>query len=73
MPPGIEATTGPLGQGISMCVGMALAERMLAARFNDGDHRLVDHRTFTIASDGDLQEGVASEASRSPGTSGSAT
>ncbi len=61
---GIEATTGPLGQGISMCVGMALAERMLAARFSDsdGDHALVDHRTFTIASDGDLQEGVASEA-----------
>ncbi len=60
---GIEATTGPLGQGISMSVGMALAERMLAARFNDGDHQLVDHRTFTIASDGDMQEGVAAEAS----------
>jgi transketolase len=59
---GIEATTGPLGQGISMCVGLALAERMLAARFNDGEHTLVDHHTFTIASDGDLQEGVASEA-----------
>jgi transketolase len=59
---GIEATTGPLGQGISMCVGLALAERMLAARFNEGDHTLVDHRTFTIASDGDMQEGVASEA-----------
>ena len=58
---GIEATTGPLGQGISMCVGLALAERMLADRFNDGEHRLVDHRTFTIASDGDMQEGVASE------------
>jgi transketolase len=61
--PGIEATTGPLGQGISMSVGMALAERMLAARFNDGEHTLVDHHTFTIASDGDMQEGVASEAS----------
>ncbi|HZO60372.1 MAG TPA: transketolase [Solirubrobacterales bacterium] len=60
--PGIEATTGPLGQGISICVGLALAERMLAARFNDEQHTLVDHRTFTIASDGDLQEGVASEA-----------
>ena len=59
---GIEATTGPLGQGIAMCVGLALAERMLAARFNDGEHRLVDHHTFTIASDGDMQEGVASEA-----------
>ena len=60
---GIEATTGPLGQGISMSVGMALAERMLAARFNVDGHTLVDHHTFTIASDGDMQEGVASEAS----------
>jgi transketolase len=60
--PGIEATTGPLGQGISMCVGLALGERMLAERFNDDDHTLVDHRTFTIASDGDMEEGVASEA-----------
>jgi transketolase len=59
---GIEATTGPLGQGISMCVGMALAERMLAARFNDGEHVLVDHHTFTIASDGDMEEGISSEA-----------
>jgi transketolase len=59
---GIEATTGPLGQGISMAVGLALAERMLAARFNRAGHELIDHRTFTIASDGDIQEGVASEA-----------
>jgi transketolase len=59
---GIEATTGPLGQGISMAVGLALAERMLAARFNREGHELIDHRTFTIASDGDMQEGVASEA-----------
>src|ERR687896_557527 len=59
---GIEATTGPLGQGISMAVGLALAEEMLAARFNRPGHDLIDHRTFTIASDGDLQEGVASEA-----------
>jgi transketolase len=59
---GIEATTGPLGQGISMSVGLALAERMLAARFNTGDHELIDHHTFVIASDGDLQEGVSSEA-----------
>ena len=57
--PGIEATTGPLGQGIAMAVGIALGERMLAARFNDGDHEIVDHHTFTIASDGDMQEGVA--------------
>ncbi|MDQ6745394.1 MAG: transketolase [Actinomycetota bacterium] len=61
--PGIEATTGPLGQGMSMSVGLALAERMLAARFNRDGHEVVGHHTFTIASDGDLQEGVASEAS----------
>jgi transketolase len=61
--PGIEATTGPLGQGISMSVGLALAERMLAARFNRDGHEIVSHYTFTIASDGDMQEGVASEAS----------
>jgi transketolase len=61
--PGIEATTGPLGQGISMAVGLALAECMLAARFNQGGHEVVNHHIFTIASDGDLQEGVASEAS----------
>jgi transketolase len=59
---GIEATTGPLGQGISMAVGLALAEAMLAARYNRDGHELIDHRTFTIASDGDMQEGVASEA-----------
>jgi transketolase len=61
--PGIEATTGPLGQGISMAVGLALGERMLAARFNRDGHDVIDHHTFTIASDGDMQEGVASEAS----------
>ena len=60
--PGIEATTGPLGQGISNAVGLALAEAMLAARFNRPGHDLIDHRTFVIASDGDIQEGVASEA-----------
>jgi transketolase len=61
--PGIEATTGPLGQGISMAVGLALAEQMLAARFNVDGHNVVDHRTWVIASDGDIQEGIASEAS----------
>ncbi len=61
--PGIEATTGPLGQGISMSVGIALAERMLAARFNRDGHEIVGHHTFAIASDGDIQEGIASEAS----------
>jgi transketolase len=60
---GIETTTGPLGQGISTAVGMALGERMLAARFNRDGHDIVDHYTYVIASDGDLQEGVASEAS----------
>jgi transketolase len=61
--PGIEATTGPLGQGIAMAVGMALGERMLAAQFNVGGHEIVNHHIFTIASDGDLQEGVSAEAS----------
>jgi transketolase len=60
--PGIEVTTGPLGQGISHAVGMALAERMLAARFNRPGHEIVDHRTFVIASDGDLEEGISGEA-----------
>jgi transketolase len=58
--PGIETTTGPLGQGISTAVGMALGERMLAQRFGED---LVGHRTYVIASDGDLEEGIASEAS----------
>jgi len=60
--PGVEATTGPLGQGISNAVGLAIAEAHLAARFNKPDHTLVDHYTYVIASDGDLMEGVASEA-----------
>ena len=63
---GIETTTGPLGQGISNAVGLALGERMLAARFNRGDHDIVDHFTYTIASDGDMQEGVASERASQP-------
>jgi transketolase len=61
--PGVETTTGPLGQGISHAVGMALAERMLAERFNRPDHEIVDHHTFVIASDGDMEEGISSEAS----------
>jgi transketolase len=59
---GIETTTGPLGQGISNSVGLALAERMLAERYNRPGHQVVDHWTYTIASDGDMQEGVQSEA-----------
>ena len=59
MTPGVETTTGPLGQGFGNAVGMALAERILAARFGSG---LVDHRTYVLASDGDMMEGVASEA-----------
>ncbi len=59
---GVEATTGPLGQGISNAIGMAVAERRLAAEFNRDGHEIVDHWTYVIASDGDLQEGIASEA-----------
>lgn len=60
--PGVETTTGPLGQGFGNAVGMAIAERCLAARFNRPGHGIVDHRTYVIASDGDLMEGVQSEA-----------
>jgi transketolase len=59
---GIESTTGPLGQGFGMGVGMALAERFLAARYNRPGHAIVNHTTYAIVSDGDLMEGVASEA-----------
>ncbi len=61
-PPGVETTTGPLGQGLATAVGMALAERMLAARFNREGLEVVNHRTFVIAGDGDMMEGVTSEA-----------
>jgi transketolase len=61
--PGVEATTGPLGQGISNAVGMAIAERWLANRYNRPGGRIVDHWTYAIASDGDLMEGVAQESS----------
>jgi transketolase len=60
--PGVETTTGPLGQGFATGVGMAIAERWLAAQFNRPGHTLVDHYTYAVVSDGDLMEGVASEA-----------
>lgn len=60
--PGVEATTGPLGQGIGMAVGMAMAERHLAAKFNQDNMDIIDHYTYTICGDGDLMEGVAGEA-----------
>ncbi|WP_417473205.1 transketolase [Luteimonas mephitis] len=60
--PGVEVTTGPLGQGLANAVGMAMAEAQLAARYNRPGHAVVDHHTWVIASDGDLMEGVASEA-----------
>ncbi|TMG25637.1 MAG: transketolase [Chloroflexi bacterium] len=60
--PGVEATTGPLGQGFANGVGMAIAERRLATEFNRPDHALIDHRIYAICSDGDLQEGISSEA-----------
>ncbi|MFP4036779.1 MAG: transketolase [Desulfobacteraceae bacterium] len=60
--PGVETTTGPLGQGFGNAVGMAVAERFLAARFNRPGHEIVDHWTYVLASDGDLMEGVSHEA-----------
>jgi transketolase len=60
--PGVETTTGPLGQGFANGVGMALAERLLAARFNRPGHTVVDHHTYGIVSDGDLMEGMSHEA-----------
>ena len=68
--PGVEATTGPLGQGFGNGVGMALAERWLAAHFNRPGHKIIDHYTYAIVSDGDLMEGVASEAASLAGTQG---
>jgi transketolase len=59
---GVEATTGPLGQGIAMAVGMAMAERHLAGVYNKGDYNVVDHYTYAICGDGDLMEGISSEA-----------
>jgi len=60
--PGVETTTGPLGQGVANSVGMAMAERWLAAHFNRPGYEIVDYRTYAICSDGDLMEGISSEA-----------
>ena len=60
--PGVEATTGPLGQGTANAVGMAIAERFLANRFNRDGHEIVNHRTFCLVGDGDMMEGISSEA-----------
>lgn len=59
---GVDATTGPLGQGIAMAVGMAMAERHLAATYNKDGFEVVDHHTYSICGDGDLMEGVSAEA-----------
>ncbi len=60
--PGVEITTGPLGQGIASAVGMAIAEKYLAANFNKPEYSVINHNTYVLCGDGDLQEGIASEA-----------
>ncbi|MDP2730952.1 MAG: transketolase [Dehalococcoidales bacterium] len=66
--PGAEATTGPLGQGFANGVGMAIAERWLAQHYNRPEHEIINHHTYAIASDGDIQEGISSEAASLAGT-----
>ena len=66
--PGVEVTTGPLGQGFAHAVGMAVAERWLADHYNKPGHEIIDHYTYAIVSDGDMQEGVTSEAASLAGT-----